>query len=60
MSDQKVMLAEINRAISDDLFEASPWEVRFLESVTELVDFELELTDEQDKKLEEIWRRAVR
>ena len=59
MKDHAAMLAAIRRAIIDDLFNASEWESKFLESVGELVDFELELSDEQDKKLEEIWKRAT-
>lgn len=60
MKDQAAMLAAIRNAIVDELFRPSPWESTFLESVGELVDFELALSEEQDRKLEEIWERATR
>jgi hypothetical protein len=58
-TDLKTMLAEIKRAIADDEFNASKWESEFLESVTELVNFELALSDKQDETLEKIWRKAT-
>lgn len=58
-TDLKTMLAEIKRAIADDEFNASKWESEFLESVTELVNFELALSEKQDEALEKLWRKAT-
>ena len=57
---QAAMLADINRAIADDHFSPTDWEAKFLEDVGDLASFELELSDGQDEKLEEIWKRAMR
>lgn len=60
MKDTAAMLSAINRAIADELFSPTLWEDKFLGNMEDLVAFEFDLTDEQDKKLEEIWKRATR
>lgn len=58
-SDLKAMLADIKRAIADDEFSPSKWESGFLDSVAELINFELSLSDKQDETFEKIWRKAT-
>lgn len=58
-ADLKAMLAAIRQAIIDDGFSPSQWEGEFLDSVTELVNFELALSEKQDETLENIWRKAT-
>ena len=58
-NDQAAMLADINREILEDRFSPNDWESRFLETVGELVRFELGLSKAQDEKLGEIWKKAV-
>lgn len=57
--DLKAMLADIKRAIENDEFSPTDWESEFLESVTELINFELPLSDKQDEKFEKIWEKAT-
>jgi hypothetical protein len=58
-TDLKTMLAEIKRAIENDEFNLTKWEGEFLESVTELINFELTLSDNQDETFEKIWRKVT-
>jgi hypothetical protein len=58
-TDLKAMLADIKRAIADDEFSPSKWESEFLDSVTELINFELALSDKQDETFEGIWKKAT-
>jgi hypothetical protein len=58
-TDLKAMLAAIRQAIVDDGFTPTQWEGEFLETVTELVNFELALSEKQDEVLEQIWRKAT-
>jgi hypothetical protein len=58
-TDLKAMLADIKRAIADDEFSPSKWESEFLDSVTELINFELVLSDKQDETFEGIWKKAT-
>lgn len=53
------MLADIRREILEDRFSPSDWESRFLQTVGELVRFELGLSKSQDEKLEQIWKKAL-
>lgn len=57
--DLKAMLADIRRAIADDEFSPSKWESEFLDSVTELINFELALSEKQDEAFEGIWKKAT-
>jgi len=57
--DLKAMLADIKRAIADDEFSPTKWESEFLETVSELINFELKLTDKQDETFEGIWKKAT-
>lgn len=57
--DLKAMLGDIKRAIADDEFSPTKWEEEFLETVTELINFELKLTDKQDDAFEKIWKKAM-
>jgi hypothetical protein len=58
-TDLKAMLADIKRAIADDEFSPSKWESEFLDSVTELINFELGLSDKQDEVFEKLWSKAT-
>jgi len=58
-ADLKAMLADIKRAIADDEFSPSKWESEFLETVTDLINFELGLSDKQDATFEGIWKKAT-
>lgn len=58
-SDAKVLLEEINRAVKDDDIDLSSWEIGFIQSIKDYVDFGIALTDKQDAVLERIWRRAT-
>jgi hypothetical protein len=58
-TDLKAMLAAIRQAIVDDGFTPTQWEGEFLETVTELVNFELALSEKQDEVLEQLWRKAT-
>lgn len=53
------MLADINREIVEDRFSPNDWETKFLESVGELIRFEVELSKSQDEKLEQIWKKVM-
>lgn len=57
--DLKTMLADIKRAIADDEFSPNQWESGLLETVTDLINFELKLTDNQDAAFLEIWKKAT-
>lgn len=57
--DLKAMLADIKRAIENDEFTPNKFEEGLLETVTELINFELKLTDKQDAAFEEIWKKAT-
>jgi hypothetical protein len=57
--DLKAMLADIKRAIADDEFSPTKFEREFLETVTDLINFELKLTDTQDEIFEGIWKKAT-
>lgn len=57
-ADVKAMLAAIRQAVVDG-FTPTEWEVEFLQSVGELVDFEIALSDKQDETLEKIWLKAT-
>jgi hypothetical protein len=57
--DLKAMLADIKRAIADDEFSPNKFESGLLETVTDLINFELKLTDAQDQAFEEIWKKAT-
>ena len=57
--DLKAMLADIKRAIENDGFSPSKWESEFLETVSDLINFELPLTDKQDESFEGIWKKAT-
>lgn len=58
-NDQAAMLADINREIVEDRFSPNDWETKFLESVGELIRFEVELSKSQDEKLEQIWKKVM-
>jgi hypothetical protein len=58
-TDLKAMLADIKRAIADDEFSPSKWESEFLETVSELINFDLPLSEKQDEKFEAIWEKAT-
>jgi hypothetical protein len=58
-ADLKAMLADIKRAIADDEFSPTAWESEFLDSVADLVNFELPLSEKQDETLEKIWSKAT-
>ena len=58
-ADLKAMMADIKRAIADDEFTPTKWESDLLETITELINFELKPTDNQDKAFEEIWKKAT-
>lgn len=58
-TDLKAMLADIKRAIADDEFSPSKWEGEFLETVSELINFELPLSNKQDEAFEGIWKKAT-
>lgn len=58
--DLKAMLADIRRAIENDEFSPNTWETEFLEKVTDLVEFEVKLSDNWDEALEKIWKKATR
>lgn len=57
--DLKAMLADIKRAISEDEFSPNDFETKLLETVTDLINFELKLTDKQDEAFLEIWKKAT-
>ncbi len=57
--DLKAMLADIKRAISEDQFNPNKFESDLLETVTDLINFDLKLTDKQDEAFEEIWKKAT-
>jgi hypothetical protein len=57
--DLKAMLADIKRAISEDEFRPTKWESELLETVTELINFELPLSEKQDEAFEAIWSKAT-
>ena len=59
MSDAKDMIAEINRAVSEDDLNLSEWEADFIESVGQRVQAGQELTEKQDEVLLRIWRKAT-
>lgn len=58
-TDLKAMLADVKRAIENDEFSPSKWESEFLETVSELINFELPLSDKQDESFEGIWKKAT-
>lgn len=58
-ADLKAMMADIKRAIADDEFNPTKWEIDFLETITELINFELKPTDTQDEIFEKIWKKAT-
>lgn len=57
--DLKAMLADIRRAIENDEFKPNEWEVGFLEKVSDLIEFDVELTDPQDDAFEKLWKKAT-
>ena len=57
--DLKAMMADIKRAIADDEFTPTKWESDLLETISELINFELKPTENQDKAFEEIWKKAT-
>lgn len=57
--DLRAMLADIKRAITDDEFSPTKWESGLLETVTDLINFELKLTEDQDAAFLEIWKKAT-
>lgn len=58
-TDQKEMLADIDRVVRDEEATLSEWESKFVESVCRRLEEGLPLTDPQDSKLEEIWKRVT-
>jgi len=58
-NDQKEMLADINRVVRDDEANLSEWEDKFVDSICRRLEEGLPLTDPQDSKLEEIWKRVT-
>lgn len=58
-SDVKQLIAEINRAVTEEGFNLSEWGAEFLESITRQTEAGLELSDKQDAVLERIWRKAT-
>ena len=53
------MLADINRVVRDDEANLSEWEDKFVDSICRRLEEGLPLTDQQDSKLEEIWKRVT-
>ena len=58
-NDLKAMLADIRRAIADEEFSPNKFESGLLETVSELINFELPLTDKQDEAFEGIWKKRL-
>lgn len=58
-NDLKAMLADIKRTIADDEFSPTKWESDFLDTVTELINFDLALSDRQDEVFEKLWKKAT-
>ena len=58
-ADIKAMMADIKRAIADDEFRPTKFETEFLETMSELINFELKPTDTQDEIFEGIWKKAT-
>ena len=52
-------LNEIDRMIDEDLWEPNAWERNFLDSVEARLLAGQDLSEAQEEKLEEIWKRAV-
>jgi len=58
MSDLNTMLADINRAVSDEDIDLNEWETDFIESITKLVEANHDLTPRQEEKLIQIWEKT--
>lgn len=58
-SDVKQLIAEINRAVSEEGFNLSEWGAEFIESISRQIEAGRELSDKQDAALERIWRKAT-
>lgn len=56
--DLKEIIAEINRAISDDDISLNDWESKFFNRVSEKVQRGRELTPNEDAALLGLWRRS--
>jgi hypothetical protein len=55
MSDWKLLIADIQRAVAGDDCDLTDWEAEFIESIAGREN----LTDKQDAVLERIWRKAT-
>lgn len=55
MSDHRLLIDEIMRAVRDDEFNLTSREEQFLQSIAR----RQELTDKQDEWLESIWKKAT-
>ena len=56
--DVKSMIEDINNGVNDEIAELNPWETEFIENISKLVERGDTLTEPQDIKLEQIWRKV--
>jgi hypothetical protein len=52
------MLRDIDRMCDEGLFEPNEWEHGFLNSVEDRLAFGFDLSEAQEDKLRQIWKRA--
>lgn len=55
MSDIKILVADIRRAVQDGDITLTEWEEEFLQAIRDYRN----LSDKQDAVLERIWRKAT-
>jgi transposase-like protein len=59
MALHKTMIEEIEREIEEDRANLNEWESEFVESLKKILSSGKELTERQESKLDEIYRRIM-
>jgi hypothetical protein len=57
--DLKAMIADIDRAVSEDEYNLTEWEQGFMKNVRHLVAEGVPLSENRDASLEKIWKKAT-